>query len=209
MQYMIVFERESDDEALPPNATQEQRFEQLLREFEGQLDLTYINLTKGMGTGVDLIFCTTEFDGTVTQLRDRIQLLYDDYGVSGFFNIFCFVTGYITGLDSGNYKQADQLAPANSEQDSTGAEQGPLVQRVLPRIFTPFEMGGGQRLALTLSDEDWSKIKTREHYTAVVTDERTGTIVRVQDADCGAGCRCAAEVVEIVAPGSREMERFD
>ena len=119
MQYVIVFERESDDEALPENATQEQRFEQLLKEFEGQLDLTFLNLTKGLGVNIDLIFCSTEFAGSVTELRDRMQGLYDDLGVAGFFNIIMMVTGYITPLDSGNYKPVDaanraiQLGRAN------------------------------------------------------------------------------------------------
>jgi hypothetical protein len=104
MQYVIVFERQSDDEVLPENATQVQRFEQLQREFEDQLDLTFLNLTKGMGADIDLIFCSAEFDGSVTELRDRIQLLYDDLAVDGFFNIILMVTGFITPLDSGNYR---------------------------------------------------------------------------------------------------------
>lgn len=88
------------------------------------------------------------------------------------------------------------------DEPVTGAPIGPPDEKP-ERIFTPFvDTSTNKRVVMSLSDEDWSKISRGEGWSAEVTDQRTGTVVRVRGADCGAGrCFCAAEIVEIVRQG--------
>ena len=61
-------------------------------------------------------------------------------------------------------------------------------------LFTPNLPGSGKRIAMILDDEDYEKVKEGA-YPFDVTDQVTGIWHRVDRADCGAGCRCAAELV--------------
>jgi hypothetical protein len=66
------------------------------------------------------------------------------------------------------------------------------------RTFTPYASpDSGTRLAVKLSDADWSKIGRGGRWAAEVADLGSGLVLHVRDADCGAGCRCAAEVVKV------------
>jgi hypothetical protein len=69
-------------------------------------------------------------------------------------------------------------------------------------LFTPFAPNSARRLKMDLSVEDSAKIPNRGYWGPVeVTDVPSGTVVLVQSADCGAGCHCAAEVIEVVRAG--------
>lgn len=65
-------------------------------------------------------------------------------------------------------------------------------------ILTPFLKGTNQRVMLLLSDEDRGKfdnLPRDSRRQVAVTDLMVGSTFVIARADCGAGCRCAAEVV--------------
>jgi hypothetical protein len=65
-------------------------------------------------------------------------------------------------------------------------------------LFTPYiREGSVVRAYLKLDDADHEKVKGRRRsFDVVVHDRQSDTKVRVRDADCGGGCRCAAVIVE-------------
>ena len=55
------------------------------------------------------------------------------------------------------------------------------------------------RLLLEISEEDMAKCRPKKcggPWKATVTDIKTGRQYDVEDADCGLGCRCAAQLQE-------------
>jgi hypothetical protein len=64
-------------------------------------------------------------------------------------------------------------------------------------IFTP-RLSDGSRAELSLSEDDYAKIKRGRDWTAVVTDQRTGATYAVAGAECGLpDCFCDAVVVDV------------
>lgn len=77
----------------------------------------------------------------------------------------------------------------------------------MTRNFTPYiSPENATRLALRLSEFDWDKIGRSGNWSAEVTDIDSGIRLIVRDADCGAGCRCAAEVVRAFTVEGTEIE---
>lgn len=83
-------------------------------------------------------------------------------------------------------------------------------------LFTPFvesdvlnevygmaifdKYGDGVRVGMDISELDYNRYHAnRDDETGVaITDRKSGVVVSVTRADCGAGCRCAAQIVEVV-----------
>lgn len=65
-------------------------------------------------------------------------------------------------------------------------------------LFTPYiREGSVVRAYIKLDDKDYAKVEGRGHsFDAIVYDHQSNTKLRVKDADCGAGCRCAAVIVK-------------
>ena len=69
-------------------------------------------------------------------------------------------------------------------------------------IFTPYKSDRSQvRVHLELNDLDYNRIQDAKRkgygsYRIKVVDQLSKRVVVVRDADCGAGCRCAAEIVK-------------
>lgn len=76
----------------------------------------------------------------------------------------------------------------------------------MTRNFTPFiSADDDTRLALKISESDSDKIGQGGRWSAEVSDLDSGIRLVVRDADCGAGCRCAAEVVRAFTVEGREV----
>lgn len=66
-------------------------------------------------------------------------------------------------------------------------------------LFTPYVPGWGNlRAHMELDDADYAKIGRGSEWSATVYDHASGRIFTVRDADCGAGCHCAASIVREV-----------
>jgi len=64
-------------------------------------------------------------------------------------------------------------------------------------VCTPIVPGTNNRVVMILNDEDAAKVDEGTlHYD--VTDQMTGIEHSIKRADCGLGCKCAAEI-EVLA----------
>lgn len=60
-----------------------------------------------------------------------------------------------------------------------------------------------QRVQLSISESDRAQMVRGAPWRGVFTDRTSGRSFECRDADCGAGCRCAAEIIREVTPPKR------
>ncbi len=98
------------------------------------------------------------------------------------------------------------------------------LDRPGPIVFTPFVTEGtrGDLRGLAMLPDDGMPLRARIELDefnrglweadagsangVLLTDERTGIIFRAVSADCGEGCRCAAEITEVTHNPSEDEQ---
>lgn len=94
----------------------------------------------------------------------------------------------------------------------TPRAQGEVINEIAGMTLNDWERGLGDaiRVRMEISGQDYDDYHEygNGEYGYAVTDQNTGIVVRVRRADCGLGCRCAAEIVEVVEnPIKAEWDR--
>ena len=94
----------------------------------------------------------------------------------------------------------------------TPRAQGEVINEVAGMTLNDWQRGIGDaiRVRMEISGEDYDNYHDYgdNEYGYPITDLNTGIVVRVRRADCGLGCRCAAEIVEVIEnPIKKEWDR--
>jgi hypothetical protein len=84
--------------------------------------------------------------------------------------------------------------------------EGELISEVKGMMVNDYMGLDTIRVRMDISSQDYENYhKYGDCETGyAITDQATGIQVMVRRADCGAGCRCAAEIVEVVSNPLKE-----
>jgi hypothetical protein len=102
MKFIVLIDRDRDDEVLPAGASREARIEQLQREFEpSDVTIRVISHTNIVDER-DAFLVEIEHPGPMSDLRDLLQdNAFDTWSVDGFFDIVATVDGHISSVREG------------------------------------------------------------------------------------------------------------
>lgn len=98
MNFIVLFSREKNDEAVHDTSCPTAHWNQMDAEFEEadpDLKIHWLGNDTLSGEYINFVTMVESNEPNTKALSDRLQKAYDDYGVSGFFQITAIVSGMV------------------------------------------------------------------------------------------------------------------